>query len=82
MKVTAEGVERPAQLALLRNYSIHLQGYLLSRPLPESQVREALQTMPARLQGLLLDCGAGGASRPQPPEAGHIDAASPLAQAG
>ncbi|CAM3042009.1 putative bifunctional diguanylate cyclase/phosphodiesterase [Skermania piniformis] len=37
LAVCAEGVERPAEMALLRTYGVqYLQGYLISRPMPES----------------------------------------------
>jgi diguanylate cyclase (GGDEF)-like protein len=42
MRVTAEGVETPAQLAWVRNGCDEAQGYLLSRPVPASEVRAVL----------------------------------------
>ena len=43
MKVTAEGVETPAQLAFLRRQGCDLlQGYIFSRPVPAEQFEELL----------------------------------------
>ncbi len=42
-QVIAEGIETPAQLAMLRNLGVHEgQGYLLSRPMSAAQVGESL----------------------------------------
>jgi EAL domain-containing protein (putative c-di-GMP-specific phosphodiesterase class I) len=38
MRVTAEGVETPEQLAWVRNGCDEAQGYLLSRPVPAAEV--------------------------------------------
>ena len=47
MKVTAEGVETPAQLAFLRRQGCDLlQGYLFSRPVPAEQFEELLAQPP------------------------------------
>jgi diguanylate cyclase len=48
LEVTAEGVETAEQLALLRAQQCdQIQGYLLSRPMPQAQVRDyILQTQP------------------------------------
>ena len=44
LQVCAEGVETPEQHALVSDLGCHLaQGYLLSRPVPASQVRELLE---------------------------------------
>ncbi|MGH8354593.1 MAG: putative bifunctional diguanylate cyclase/phosphodiesterase, partial [Pseudomonas sp.] len=44
LKVVAEGVETPQQLAFLRDHDCDfVQGYLLSRPLPLAQLREFLK---------------------------------------
>lgn len=42
MRVTAEGVETPAQLAWVRNGCDEAQGYLLSRPVPAAEVSAVL----------------------------------------
>jgi EAL domain-containing protein (putative c-di-GMP-specific phosphodiesterase class I) len=60
LEITAEGVERPAQVAFLRDYSLHLQGYLLSRPVPENLLLETLHVMPGRLEEALLAAVATG----------------------
>jgi diguanylate cyclase (GGDEF)-like protein len=55
LEVTAEGVERHEQLAWLLGYpAMHLQGYLLSPPVPEADLLSALTGMPARMDALLL----------------------------
>lgn len=61
LQITAEGVERPAQLAFLREFPLHLQGYLLSRPVPETLLGETLALLPGRLQAALLTAGTSGA---------------------
>ncbi len=54
LEVTAEGVERKEQLAWLLGYpAMHLQGYLLSRPVAEADLLTALTGMPARIEELL-----------------------------
>ena len=59
LEVTAEGVERHEQLAWLLGYpAMHLQGYLLSPPVPEADLLTALNAMPARMDELLQDCPA------------------------
>jgi diguanylate cyclase (GGDEF)-like protein len=55
LAVTAEGVERPAQFALLaRERDVTLQGYLFSRPVGEAEWLLLLPQVPARLEQLLL----------------------------
>lgn len=56
LEMTAEGVEREEQLAVLLQLeqSTYLQGFLLSRPLEFAAVSGALNDIPARLQSLLL----------------------------
>lgn len=44
LKAVAEGVEQDSQLAKLKEYGCDaVQGYLFSRPVPESQIRELLR---------------------------------------
>lgn len=63
LEMTAEGIERPQQLAMLAEHqSIHLQGYLISRPLPVDQVIAAQRCMPQLLQDLLLSASQVRAS--------------------
>ncbi len=53
--MTAEGVERPEQLAvLLPHASICLQGYLISRPVSRAELPGRVLELPERLQSLLL----------------------------
>jgi diguanylate cyclase (GGDEF)-like protein len=55
LAITAEGVERNGQLAWLLGYpAMHLQGFLLCRPVAEADLLTALTGMPARLDALLL----------------------------
>ena len=52
MKVTAEGVETPAQLAFLRRRGCDLlQGYLFSRPVPADQFEQLLAQPPTAISG-------------------------------
>ena len=62
LEVTAEGVERPEQLALLRGYRpIVLQGYLLGRPVPATDVVAELKRMKTDVPALLDVAGDHGA---------------------
>jgi diguanylate cyclase (GGDEF)-like protein len=55
LEVTAEGVERPEQLALLLgNPAMTLQGYLLSHPVASQAVPGTLAGLRDRLQSLLI----------------------------
>jgi diguanylate cyclase (GGDEF)-like protein len=55
LEVTAEGVERPEQLALLLGYpSICLQGYLVCEPMAADSIPRVVADMPQTLQSLLL----------------------------
>lgn len=55
LAVTAEGIERPTQLALLaRERDVTLQGYLFSRPIPEAEWLQLLPQVAGRLEQLLL----------------------------
>jgi diguanylate cyclase (GGDEF)-like protein len=61
LEVTAEGVERPEQFAALANHrSIHLQGYLISKPVAADAVLSAKRLIPKIMQDLVL--GLPGAS--------------------
>jgi EAL domain-containing protein (putative c-di-GMP-specific phosphodiesterase class I) len=52
--VTAEGVERHAQLAMLScNRSMDLQGYLLSPPVPRHEILNVRSTMARHMSELL-----------------------------
>jgi EAL domain-containing protein (putative c-di-GMP-specific phosphodiesterase class I) len=53
LEVTAEGVERMEQLAmLLPHRAISLQGYLFSRPVPAADLLPLLEQLPAHCQAL------------------------------
>jgi diguanylate cyclase (GGDEF)-like protein len=55
LEITAEGIERPEQLALLlRHRNLYLQGYLLSRPVAGVDLPRTLAEMPGRMESLLL----------------------------
>jgi EAL domain-containing protein (putative c-di-GMP-specific phosphodiesterase class I) len=56
LDVTAEGIERPEQLAwLLGCPAMHVQGYLLAAPAPEADLLTVINAMPARMDALLRD---------------------------
>ena len=56
LAVTAEGVERPTQLAFLAEEpGVTVQGYLLSRPVPAEDWLRLLPTLPGAMQAHLLD---------------------------
>jgi diguanylate cyclase (GGDEF)-like protein len=55
LKVTAEGVERPTQLAILGGHrATHVQGYLMSRPVAADRVLAELAQLPSRMESLVL----------------------------
>jgi c-di-GMP-related signal transduction protein len=55
LEITAEGVERAEQFALLLGHpGMYLQGYLLSRPVSRDDVLPALANVAQRAQELLL----------------------------
>jgi diguanylate cyclase (GGDEF)-like protein len=55
LEVTAEGVERPEQLAhLLGSPSLSVQGYLLSRPVSRDELLAVMETMQQHMQSQLL----------------------------
>ena len=58
VRITAEGVERSTQLALLRGEGVLVQGFLLARPLSERNLHESLKQLPGLLQSLLLEAPA------------------------
>jgi EAL domain-containing protein (putative c-di-GMP-specific phosphodiesterase class I) len=89
LEVTAEGVERPEQLALLVDHpSICLQGYLITRPAAAADVPRIVAEMPQHLQSLLLSApdtneNTGIHGRPRASEAHTTvsDASSSIADA-
>ncbi len=73
LKVVAEGVETKDQLAFLRGLDCdEMQGYLLSRPLPPTQLVAWLQRR--RGDGNSLRSGLDNDSRPQQPAQGRTPA--------
>jgi diguanylate cyclase (GGDEF)-like protein len=54
LSITAEGIERPEQLAPLVGYSgLHAQGYLLARPQPPDQLLQVMATLPTLARALV-----------------------------
>ncbi|MET3921411.1 EAL domain-containing protein [Arthrobacter sp. UYEF20] len=81
LKVTAEGIETPAQARYLMDHECDaLQGFLFSRPVPESQrqlaVRNSVAAI-AALEGVPLPGSAPGAALRPPLRAGSLEAAVP-----
>jgi diguanylate cyclase (GGDEF)-like protein len=77
LEVTAEGIERQQQLALLLGYrSMSLQGFLIAHPMHVDRVPESVAQMPARLESFLL-----AASSPAIPGAA-IEAPMPVRATG
>jgi len=59
IEVTAEGVERNTQFSCLAaNPTLYLQGFLISPPVSEAEVPQAISTMPQAMQDLLLSIPA------------------------
>ncbi len=55
LDVTAEGVERPSQLALLTlERPMTIQGYLIARPLSEAELLQLLPLLPTLMEELTL----------------------------
>jgi len=56
LQMTAEGVERPEQLALLAGHStMYVQGFLLSAPVSSAELLPIIANMPACMESLLLE---------------------------
>jgi diguanylate cyclase (GGDEF)-like protein len=67
LEITAEGIERPQQLAfLLRHRTMYLQGYLLAPPVAADELMTVMSGLVQRAEALLLDA--------QPP-VGELDSA-------
>ena len=55
LEITAEGIERPEQFAVLAQHgALHLQGYLISKPIAAGEIPEARRMIPRIMQNLLL----------------------------
>jgi diguanylate cyclase (GGDEF)-like protein len=68
LEITAEGIERPEQFAaLLGHRSMHLQGYLLCRPVSRDTLVAAISQTSARAKELLLLSSSGPARRIEEP---------------
>jgi diguanylate cyclase (GGDEF)-like protein len=60
LEVTAEGVERPEQFALLLGYrAMYLQGYLLSHPVTRDELLPVMANLSRRMEELLLTSKPG-----------------------
>jgi EAL domain-containing protein (putative c-di-GMP-specific phosphodiesterase class I) len=59
LEMTAEGVERLEQFAILAEHpSIDMQGYLISKPVAESEVIAVKGLMPQLVQNMLLEASS------------------------
>ena len=59
LEITAEGIERPEQFAALAQHrSMHLQGYLISKPIAADLVVQVKRVIPHILHDLLLSIPA------------------------
>jgi EAL domain-containing protein (putative c-di-GMP-specific phosphodiesterase class I) len=72
--MTAEGVERLEQFAILAEHpSIDMQGYLISKPVAESEVIAVKGLMPQLVQNMLLESSSRkfelGIRKPKPKRA-------------
>jgi diguanylate cyclase (GGDEF)-like protein len=54
LEITAEGVERPEQFALLAGQQVYVQGFLLSAPVSEADLDAVRQGIASRAEELLL----------------------------
>ena len=65
LEITAEGIERPEQIELLLGYgAVHVQGYLLARPVSKYDLLAAIASIPGRMDAALLVArGASGGNR-------------------
>jgi EAL domain-containing protein (putative c-di-GMP-specific phosphodiesterase class I) len=59
LEITAEGVERAEQFALLANYRLYVQGYLLSPPVAEDELDITRERIASRAEELLLTTRTG-----------------------
>jgi diguanylate cyclase (GGDEF)-like protein len=74
LAITAEGIERPSQFALLaRERDVTLQGYLFSRPIAEPEWLLLLPQVPGRLESLLLSMPPTAPLRVVARRAGAVD---------
>ena len=77
LAVTAEGIERLEQLALLSGLTpIYLQGYLLAAPVSAQKVLSLIATVPAHVASLLLTSGEPANPRASPSEPVLLEATS------
>ena len=61
LEITAEGIERPEQLAWLNGHAaMYIQGYLLSPPVPADELLSAISRIPARTRSLLASPATKG----------------------
>jgi len=64
LEITAEGIERREQLALLRSdRHLYVQGYYLARPLPKNELLRAIEELPQKLMNTEREACTMPASR-------------------
>jgi diguanylate cyclase (GGDEF)-like protein len=69
LEITAEGIERPAQFAMLvKHRGMYLQGYLLARPTSATDLMSVMGGIPDKCHDLIL-----GESRPNSAESILVD---------
>jgi sensor c-di-GMP phosphodiesterase-like protein len=69
LDITAEGVERPEQFAMLvRHRGMYMQGYLLAHPTSRDELIPLLEIVAQRSQQLLLESSALKAPELKAPE--------------
>jgi diguanylate cyclase (GGDEF)-like protein len=59
LEITAEGVERPQQFALLADQGVYVQGFLLSAPVAEHELNDVRACIAARAEEFLLSSRTG-----------------------
>jgi len=78
LEVTAEGIEHPEQLVLLADLApIHLQGYLLARPVAANEILSVMTALPNHMASLLLsssDTDSAAVAAPRERSQGHLRA--------
>jgi diguanylate cyclase (GGDEF)-like protein len=68
LEVTAEGIEHPEQLVLLANLApIHLQGYLLARPVSANEILSVMTALPNHMTSLLLSSSGANSAQGEAP---------------
>jgi EAL domain-containing protein (putative c-di-GMP-specific phosphodiesterase class I) len=65
LEITAEGIERPEQIELLLGYGpLHVQGYLLAKPVSKYDLLATIASIPGRMDAAVLAArGDNGGNR-------------------